>query len=294
MRRLPPLHAVRAFEATARHLSMTRAAEELAVTPGAISRHVRTLESHLDQSLLLRRPSGLVLTAAGASLAAAARDGLDRIAGAAEGVKRLRLRPLAIGGYGYFLSRILLPRWCSLRVDCPGLEVDLHSSLDPHDLIPSHYDAVIAVTDGSRRPGLTIRPLVPIRTIAVCAADLLVGPTLDLGATPLLHTRPRPDDWHRWLEYARISGIRSAGKGSSFESIALTMEAATAGLGAAIAIEALVEQELASGALVRAHPTIRPTRRSFSLIYDSRLAGDAALRAFETWLLDITAEIRSR
>src|SRR5262245_21500458 len=79
-RRLPPLHAIRAFEAVARHLSMTRAAEELGVTPGAVSRHIRALEEHLQKALFLRQPGGLILTSAGEALAQATREGLDRIA----------------------------------------------------------------------------------------------------------------------------------------------------------------------------------------------------------------------
>ena len=110
-RRLPPLHAIRAFEAAARHRSMTRAAEELGVTPGAVSRHVRALEEHLQKALFLRGATGLTPTSAGEALALATRDGLDRIADGASGVRLQRLRRLSIGVYGFFVSRMLLPLW---------------------------------------------------------------------------------------------------------------------------------------------------------------------------------------
>ena len=109
LRRLPPLHAVRAFEAAARHLSMTRAAEELHVTPGAVSRHVRALETQMETVLFQRRSTGLVLTPAGEALAGVTRDALDGIANAVSGVRRLQLRRLTIGAYGFFASRALFP-----------------------------------------------------------------------------------------------------------------------------------------------------------------------------------------
>jgi DNA-binding transcriptional LysR family regulator len=118
-RRLPPLHAIRAFEAAARHLSVTRAAEELGVTPGAVSRHVRALEASLKNPLFLRRSTGLLLTTAGEDLALAAREGLDRIADAASGVKLRRLRRVSVGIYGFFASRRLLPLWPELRAAHP-------------------------------------------------------------------------------------------------------------------------------------------------------------------------------
>lgn len=292
--RLPSLYAIRAFEAAARHLSMTRAAEELAVTPGAISRHIRSLEEQIDQILLLRNPTGLILTPAGEALASATRDGLDRIADVASGLKLRRLRRLSIGTYGYFASKILLPNWHLLQGNTPDLALDLHTSLSPLDLSPVHYDAVIAVSDGMPRPGLIIHRLVPIATLPVCSPRLLKQGQLDFATVPLLHTRPRPEDWGRWLEYAEISGVPSPNTGSSFESLALTIEAATAGLGAAIAIEALIQGPLERNELIAGHHIVRSTRRHFSLIYDARFAADPALLHFQDWLLSITENTRAQ
>ena len=168
-RRLPPLHAIRAFEAAARHGSMTGAAGELNVTPGAISRHVRALEALMETPLFLRRATGLELTLAGETLARSVGEALDRIAEAASGARLRRYRPLSIGVYGYFASRFLLPRWQDLMQACPHLEVDLHTSLNPLELLPEHYDAVIAVSDGMPRAGLASHRLLPIATVPVCA-----------------------------------------------------------------------------------------------------------------------------
>src|ERR1700748_156492 len=141
-RRLPNLHAIRAFEAAARHGSLTRAADELAVTPGAVSRHVRALEERMKTPLFVRRATGLELTASGEALARPVGEALDRIAEAASGVRMRRHPPLS---------------------------VDLHSSLDPLDLLPGRYDAVIAVSDAASRSGLVTHRLLPIATVPVCA-----------------------------------------------------------------------------------------------------------------------------
>lgn len=282
-RRLPPLHAIRAFEAAARHLSMTHAADELAVTPGAVSRHIRALEEHLEQVLFVRHASGLTLTAAGEALAEAARDGLDRIADAARGIRLRRFRRLTVGVYGFFASRMLLPLWPDLAAAHPDLAVDLHTSLDPLDLLPGRYDAVIAVSDTAPRSGLVKHPLVPIATVPVCAPGWLDRGPPDFAAVPLLHARPRPDDWHRWLDHAGFRDVRIRG-GSSFESIGLALDAAAAGMGFALAIEALLAPDLARGDIAVAHPTVRPTRRHFVLQYETRLAGDPALATLTDWL----------
>lgn len=292
-RRLPSMHAIRAFEATARHLSMTRAAEELALTPGAVSRHVRGLQDDLGEQLLLRNSSGVTLTPAGETLAAAARDGLDRIAAAVTGLKLRQQRRLSIGAYGYFAQSVMLPHARELHRQAPDLALDLHTSLNPLDLSPAHYDAVVAVSDGARRPGLIVRPLIPIATMPVCAPYLMQGGVLDFRSVPLLHTRPRPDDWPRWLNHAGIRNVPSPDVGSSFESIGLTLQAASAGLGAAIAIQAMVQDALDTGELVPAHHIVRPTRRYFSLIYDHRLASDPTLRRFEDWLIAVSERVQT-
>ncbi|NJO33072.1 MAG: LysR family transcriptional regulator [Rhodospirillales bacterium] len=282
-RRLPPLNAVRAFEAAARHGSMTHAAAELGVTPGAISRQVRVLEARMGTPLFVRGTKGLALTPAGEALSRSAGEALDLLSLAIGGPQSGHSRRLAIGVYGFFASRLLLPLWPQLRKDLPQAAVDLHTSSDPLELLPSRYDAVIAVDETRPRKNMLVRPLVPITTVAVCAPRLLqIGP-LDFARTPLLHARPRPDDWRRWLDHAGFSAV-PVQQGSTFESIALALEAAAMGLGAAIAIESLIAGDLAAGRVVIAHPARRPTRRHFMLQAEARHARDPDLRAFADWL----------
>jgi LysR family glycine cleavage system transcriptional activator len=286
-RRLPPLTAIRAFEAAARHRSMSRAAEELAVTPGAVSRQVRALEAEMGAPLFLRRATGLEPTRAGELLAGSVGEALDRISEAVSGVRLRPSRRLTIGVYGYFASTFLLPRWGSLVASHPHLAVDLHTSVNPLDLLPGRYDAVIAVSDGGRGAGLVAHRLLPITTLPVCAPALRRDGR-DFRTARLLHARPRPDDWRRWLDHAGLGTVPIQG-GSSFDSMGLALQAAAAGLGHAMAIEALIGPDLDSGRLVVAHPVRRPTRRHFTLQYESRLARDPSLRDFAGWLCDEAA-----
>ena len=284
-RRLPSLHAVRAFEAAARHLSITHAARELNVTPGAVSRHVRALEEDLKAPLFVRRSTGLELTPVGRSMADGSREALDRLEEAATGVRLQRHRRLSIGVYGHFFSRALLPLLPQLRRSHPTLEVDVHASTNPLDILPSRFDAVIVVAGAGRQSGLVMRPLMPITTVAVAAPQRLKKGPVDFSRVPLLHTRPRSEDWRRWLDYAGFAAVPVRG-GSSFESASQTLEAAASDLGLAIAIECLLGPDLTSGRLAIAHPTRRPTRRHFTLQYEPRFADDPSLITFADWMCE--------
>jgi DNA-binding transcriptional LysR family regulator len=285
-RRLPSLVALRSFEAAARHRSVTRAAGELAVTPGAVSRGVRALEEELGAALFTRGAAGLALTPAGEALFGAARDALDRIAAGVVAMRHAApRRRLRIGAYTLFASRWLIPRWNRLRERHPDLEIDLQTSADPLELVPGAFDAVIAVSDSRPRPGLTMLPLVPIEMMPVCSPRLIGPGGFDWRGLPLLHSRQRPDDWARWLSAAGVEGVDPVA-GPSFESIALALDAAAEGLGIALAIRALVGQDLAAGRVVVPHPFIRPTTRCFTLLHDAEREGDPALTAFRDWLAD--------
>src|SRR6185437_676535 len=120
-------------------------------------------------------------------------------------------------------------------------------------------------------------------TVPVCVPRLLEKGGLDFATVPLLHARPRPDDWRRWLDHAGLADVSVRG-GSSFESLSLAVEAAAAGLGVTIAIDGLLAPDLASGLVVTASPIVRPTRRSFVLQFEQRLAEDPSLAAFADWL----------
>ena len=262
---------------------MTRAADELGVTPGAVSRHVRGLELRMETPLFLRRATGLELTDAGAALAGEVGEALDRIAEAARGARLKRSSRLSLGAYGFFASRFLLPRLAEMRRLWPEVMIDLHTSTNPLDLTPARYDAVIAVSAAAPRPGLETRRLLPIVTLPVCSPELLADWRVDFAVVPMLHARPRPEDWRRWLDHAGFRHV-PAESGSSFESAGLATEAARRGLGVAIGIEALLRPEIARGELAAAHPKVRPTKRWFVLQRQRRPADAPELAAFADWL----------
>ena len=272
---------------------MTLAASELNVTAGAVSRQVRDLERQLDRKLFVRSSSGLEATESGEVLAKSAREALEMLATATGQVRQHRSRTLRIGAYGYFLSRAVFPLLSRLGSELPDLEIEFYTSSNPLDLVPTAFDAVITVSESRSRAGVLAKPLMPIETVAVCAPALVAGSRPDFAALPLLHARPRPNDWRRWLDHAGFTSVPVVG-GSTFESIGLAIEAAGQGLGAAIAIEALLPPDLDSNRVVIAHPTRRPTRHHFVLQIETKRKHDRDLNRFADWLEDkLAANLRS-
>ena len=285
-RRLPSLNALRAFEAAARHCSVTRAADELSVTPGAVSRQIRALEEGLGLALFLRSPGGLVLTGSGAALMEASGTALDRLeAGVAEARRAARPRPVSVGAYALFASRWLIPRWGRLRARHPELEIALTTSADPLELLPGKFDVVIAVSEDRPRPGFRVDPLLPIETMPVCAPSLVEADGFRWEGKTLLHSRQRPRDWARWLQSQGIAGL-DAEAGPSFESISLAIDAAREGLGVALAIRGLIGPDLTEGRVVVPVAGIRRSTRSFVLMMEHGRLAEPALRVFRDWLLE--------
>jgi len=286
-RPLPSLTALKAFEAAAAQLSVTRAAARLGVTPGAVSQQIRELERDLSVPLFIRTPNGLVLTAAGETLFAAARDGLDRIAAGVHAVRRTKPeRPLSVGAYTHFASGWLIPRWGHFLDRHPGIAIELTTTAQTEELVPGRFDAVIGVgpaAPDAAAPDLVVTPLLPIELVPVCA-PALAGPGFDLARHRLLHSRLRPDDWRRYLDATGIVGVDPTG-GLVFESIGLAIDAAAEGLGVALAIRGLIDRDLALGRIVMPLDKVRRSSRAFVLMYRPSIEHDPAIAALRRWLL---------
>jgi len=253
---LPPLNALRSFEATARLGGVGRAAEALHVTHGAISRQLRLLEDHLGVALFEREGRGVRLTAAGAELQAACAGAFTQIRDAVGSLQR-RQRPdaLVLGCSGSILARWMIPRLPALQAGLP--ELMLHwsaqdgSFTDPQQAL----DAVLLLAQPPWPRGWQVRELAPERVGAVvspqhpAAARLRQQPPHALLDEPLLHTTSRPQAWPEW---ALSHGLDPAQLqlGTGFEHLYYLLEAAVAGLGVAIAPEPLVADELAAGRLL--------------------------------------------
>ena len=254
-RQLPPLNALRAFEAAARLGSLSRAAEELHVTHGAISRHVHALEDALGAPLFVREGRGLVLTAAGLRLRDAAGDAFSTLQSAWAGLRRGHPdAALVLGCPGSLLARWVIPRMERLAADLPGLTLHLSAREGGFDPALPGLDAALLLGDAPWPAAWQVRTLAAERIGPVLGPRhpryhlLCNGGVEALLDEPLLHTASRPQAWPRWLA-ARGLAATTARMGTRFEHLTYLLEAALAGLGVAIAPQELVQADIDDGRL---------------------------------------------
>ena len=257
-RRLPPLSALRAFEAAARLRSFKRAAQELSVTPTAISHQVRALEEHIGLRLFERQTRRVALTAAAERLFPVLRDGFDAFAAAVEALRAPpQRRALTLSATLSFTAKWLVPRMASFRQACPDLDLRLHASDDPVDLHAGLADAAIRYGRGPF-PGLEAEPLIENRFAPVCSPRLSLRQPRDLHEHMLLHSEwrhPTADTptWRLWRERAGLAELAGldVDAGLRFTDESHAIQAAIAGHGVALLSLALVADDLASGALMQ-------------------------------------------
>lgn len=262
-RRLPPLNAVRAFEAAARLLSFQKAADELAVTPGAVAQQVKVLEGYLGKPMFRRLPSkGVVLTDAGQRYAAALRPLLDELAIAtAEAAKPVSASTLTVSTIPSFAARWLIPRLAEFRRRRPDLEVRVLASMGLTDFAREGVDIAVRLGCGDY-PGLRTDLLLAETFFPVCSPSLLLTPEpplrtpVDLRFRTLLHEERDPGipeyvDWRQWLAEAGADGVVDAARGPRFSHTFLALQAAASGQGVALATSVLIGEDLASGRLVK-------------------------------------------
>lgn len=289
MRRLPPLNAVRIFEAAARHASFQRAAGELHVTASAVSHQIRALEEFLGTSLFRRDGRRVHLTAAGESYLQAAREGLALIAAATErvaaprpgGVFTLSVAPA-------FATPWLAPRLAAFQLDHPELEIRLVSSIEIVDFRKSDVDA--AVRHGAGKwPGLIAHRLFAEELIPVASPGYRIGTRrlrtpADLRKATLLHAAFRPGQWRTWCNAAGIADIE-AEAGPRFHTLPLALEAAIAGRGVAIAARELIDDYLRSGQLVTLFDVTLASEHAYYFVYPEERANNPNIALVREWLL---------
>ncbi len=293
-RELPSLNALRAFEATARLESVSRAGDELHVTHGAVSRHIRALESELGIALFTREGRGLSLTPAGRQLRDGASAAFDQLRSCCHQLRReSRHAPLVLGCSSSVLARWIIPRLQKLHDDLPDLKLHLAAiEGNPAPALPG-LDAALLLSEPPWPPSWDVHPLATERIGPVFSpqhpryAALRAAPPSALSAEPLLHTTSRPQAWPAW---ARAQGMSASQLryGQSFEHLYYLLEAATAGLGVAIAPQPLVADDLAAGRLV-APWGFRATRARWVLGIP-RHADDSRLSLLADWLKRELAE----
>jgi len=291
MDRLPPLNAIRAFEAAARHLSITVAADELNVTPGAVSRQIRSLEETLGIQLLHRGHRQISLTSAGDDYYRAVTKAIDGLREATRRLtKRAKRKQLKVRAYTTFAMRWLIPRLSSFHAANPGIEVLLTASLDPVDFRKEDIDGAIRLGDG-KWSGVNAYRLVDNVLLPVCSPGLLsagsrIRKAADLSHQTLLHSIARPDDWRYWLEAAGVDRELDARGGMTYQSSAMAYAAAVEGQGFAIAQRFLVADDLASGKLVAPfRQTVDMGDYTYYLLTPADRKESASMATFRQWLL---------
>ena len=300
-RRLPPLTALRAFEAAARHASFAKAADELAVTPAAVSQQIRLLEADLGVSLFRRLPRGLVLTEAAKSALPELGKAFAHLARAVEGVRGGSLvGPLVVSAIPSFAGRWLVPRLGGFVAAYPEIEITIRAELRNVDFAREDVDVGIRYGKGLY-PGLETRLLLTEDVFPVCAPALLAGEKPlkrldDLRHHTLLHDRQLSSEepslyWRTWLRDFGVGGW-DCDRGPGFTDSLLMMAACERGLGVALGRGGLCADELASGKLARPFPQSRPADYSYFVVTPAGHAEAPRVREFLAWLEDEAASSR--
>lgn len=294
-RQLPPLNALRAFEAAARHMSFTKAAEELTVTPAAVSQQIRTLEDHLGVALFRRRNRSLLLTDAAQSFLPSVRDGFERFHDALERLKSANGGgKLTVSVAPSFASKWLVPRLGEFGELHPDIDVWLSSAMGLVDFAKEEVDVAIRYGAG-HYPGLEVERLLSECVFPVCSPKLLQNGSklhepVDLCDHTLLHDDgPEEDDscpdWTMWLKAAGVGCVDGV-RGPRFNQSSLVLEAAAAGRGVALAKSALAANDMAEGRLVKPFESSMPIDFAYYIVCPKAKAALPKVETFRNWLLE--------
>jgi LysR family glycine cleavage system transcriptional activator len=291
--RLPPMQALRAFEAAARTGSLTRAAELLHVTHGAIGHQIKALESELGVRLVERAGRGVRLTDEGERFAARVRVAFAELAEAVREVAEGRNpRQLRITVLPSFAARWLLPRIGRFVAAHPEIDVDVRASNALADF--RREDVDLGIRHGSGEwPGLIAEKLMEDGYFPVCSPRLARGRLpkrpAELERFTLLRSEGEP--WKPWFEAAGLDWEEPA-RGPMFSDSSHTLQAAIEGQGIALARESLLGQDLRNGLLVRLFDVAIRSPRSHFLVYPPRLQSAPKLLAFRSWIFEELARDR--
>ena len=293
-RRLPPLNALPDFEAAARYLSFTKAAEELHVTHGAVSRQVKSLEDYLGLSLFRRLNRALRLTDEGQAYARSVREILDLLAEATQRLRTSReASGLTVSTTYSFTSGWLVPRLGRFRALHPEIDVRLLANDEVMDFAQDNVDLAIRYGRG-QYPGLAAERLMGDDYAPVASPALLKGryplkKPADLRHHVLLHEEGTEVDWRMWLAAAGVEGV-DASRGPIFSHSTMATQAAIRGEGVTLGRTAIIEEELAAGQLVRLFDLRLKAEMAYYIVCPLRALERPKVRAFCDWLL---AEARS-
>ena len=280
-----PLNALRAFEASARHLSFTRAAIELCVTQAAVSHQVKHLEAMLNVSLFRRLPRGLMVTEEGQALLPVVRDSFDRIGDVLDRFEDGHVREvLTVGAVGTFAVGWLLPRLETFKNEAPFVDFRLSTNNNRVDIAAEGLDYAIRFGSGAWH-GLDAIELFEAPLSVLCTPEIAaeISSPEDVARQTLLRSY-RSDEWSGWFTAAGLKSPPSLLRGMVFDSSLTMMEAAVQGAGIALAPPVMFARLLATGAIVQPFATSIPTG-SYWLTKLQTKGTTGAMDAFRSWLL---------
>ncbi|WP_068084657.1 LysR substrate-binding domain-containing protein [Polycladidibacter stylochi] len=286
---IPPIDCLLAFECAARHGSFTRAAEELCLTQGAISKQVRLLETRLEVELFKRVRQRIVLTDAGRLYLHDIRGTLEKMTGAtrrvmsfggSEDVLNLAVLPT-------FGSRWLAPRLAGFHQQHPSSSFNFSVKLRPFDFEEEPFDG--AIHYGSPTwAGAIAEPLFREEVVAVCAPSFLqkhkIQDPLDLAGVMRLHQSTRPDAWQEWFTMMDVEAP-NAFQGPRFEQFTMISQAASSGLGVGLIPRFFIEPELETGTLICLFERALQTRSAYYFVYPEHRVIRPVVQAFKDWLM---------
>lgn len=297
-RRIAPLSALRAFEAAARHLSFTKAAEELNVTPAAVSHQIKALEDYCGLPLFRRMTRALLLTDQGQAALPALQEGFDLLAAATAQLSRPQEdHVLTVSAAPSIAGKWLVTRLERFRMKHSDIDVRLDAANHLTDFERDGVDLVIRY-GGGKYPGLHVEPLFQTDVIPVCSPALLDGPRplrepADLAEHTLLHVSWSSQDvtwpvWRMWLLAAGVDGV-DAERGPRFNDLGLVMQTAIAGHGVALVPIVLAADDLAAGRLVRPFELSVPVDFGYYIVCPKHRMKEPKVSAFAAWLREEAA-----
>lgn len=288
LRKLPPLNALRAFEAAARHQNLSRAAKELNVTQAAVSYQVKLLEERIGVKLFYRHQGGLKLTPESHTYFSTLRQAFDLIGEATdELIGASPTTNLTVSTYPNFAMSWLLPRLHQFSVQHSEINLAVVTSIRTLDFEQRQMD--VAVRWGAGWAGLECHYLFSADMLPVCSPSLLTGPKAlrkpkDLANHTLLHVEGSPDDWRTWLDAVGVAGI-DFDRGPIFDSSAFAQQAAIDGAGVAMGRIPLVDELLRSGRLVAPFREQYRTKDAWYLVFPKATASFRKVKIFTNWIM---------
>jgi len=297
MRRLPPLTALKAFEALGRLENVKSAADELNVTPAAVTHQIRQLEEHLRVELFTRSSKGMTLSKDGHAFFLVVTEAFELLHDGARKVEGGGRYTLNVNSLPSFASCWLVPRLPRFYAANPGIELEINTVGNPGQPVDfAHLGADIAIRVGPTAeawPGLAVEKLVHEQMFPVCAPKLLNGPDAlrdpaDLARHPLLIVSRRPEGWPEWLAAAeRTFGGTSqidANHGLRFDTIQMATAAAVEGLGVVIGRTPLIDDYLESGVLVAPFKLEVRSKAAYWLVGHKGTVNSRPVQLFRAWL----------